>query len=153
MIQTCESVIWLRQWHAAVEVPDEDMNGSRHLADFDPPASPVLDGARAVNTSTQPSEDERRKHNVTRLASCSTVYHLFAAQARLMIHVAVFTCRTHTHIHNATPQMTCFRDAKVCTKWLQGKVMRHSWERITFICEHDRSHTQTNVRHIYKIGV
>ena len=24
---------------------------------------------------------------------------------------------------NTTPQMTCFRSAKVCTKWLQGKVM------------------------------
>ena len=24
---------------------------------------------------------------------------------------------------NTTPQMTCFRGAKVCTKWLQGKVM------------------------------
>ena len=24
---------------------------------------------------------------------------------------------------NGTPQMTCFRGAKVCTKWLQGKVM------------------------------
>ena len=24
---------------------------------------------------------------------------------------------------NSTPQMTCFRGAKVCTKWIQGKVM------------------------------
>ena len=24
---------------------------------------------------------------------------------------------------NTTPQMTCFRGGKVCTKWLQGKVM------------------------------
>ena len=24
---------------------------------------------------------------------------------------------------NTTPKMTCFRGAKVCTKWLQGKVM------------------------------
>ena len=24
---------------------------------------------------------------------------------------------------NTTPQMTCFRGAKECTKWLQGKVM------------------------------
>ena len=26
-------------------------------------------------------------------------------------------------VYNTTPQMTCFRGAKVCTKWLQGKVM------------------------------
>ena len=25
----------------------------------------------------------------------------------------------------ATPQMTCFRGAEVCTKWLQGKVMKN----------------------------
>ena len=34
------------------------------------------------------------------------------------------TIRTFkSHIVNTTPKMTCFRSAKVCTKWLQGKVM------------------------------
>ena len=40
---------------------------------------------------------------------------------------------------NTTPQMTCFRGAKVCTKWLQGKVTINSyslttswnWEQVT----------------------
>ena len=36
------------------------------------------------------------------------------------MNVAVVCC---AHFVNTTPQMTCFRDAKVCTKWLQGKVM------------------------------
>ena len=40
---------------------------------------------------------------------------------------------------NTTPQMTCFRGAKVCTKWLQRKVTINSyslttswnWEQVT----------------------
>ena len=32
---------------------------------------------------------------------------------------------------NITPQMTCFRGAKVCTKWLQGKVTINSYSLTT----------------------
>ena len=32
---------------------------------------------------------------------------------------------------NTTPQMTCFRGAKVCTKWLQGKVMMNCYSMTT----------------------
>ena len=32
---------------------------------------------------------------------------------------------------NTTPQMTCFRGAKVCTKWLQGKVMKNCYRMTT----------------------
>ena len=41
------------------------MNGSTNLADFDAPAIPVLDGAKAMDRSKQPSEDDRRQHNHT----------------------------------------------------------------------------------------
>ena len=32
---------------------------------------------------------------------------------------------------NTTPQMTCLRGAKVCTKWLQGKVMMKRYSMTT----------------------
>ena len=32
-------------------------------------------------------------------------------------------CCNRRGVVNTTPQMSCFRGAKVCTKWLQGKVM------------------------------
>ena len=46
---------------------------------------------------------------------------------------------TEIHQKNTTPQMTCFRGAKVCTKWLQEKVTIKSyslttswnWEQVT----------------------
>ena len=45
----------------------------------------------------------------------------------------------HMRIVNTTPQMTCFRGARVCTKWLQEKVAIKSyslttswnWEQVT----------------------
>ena len=44
-----------------------------------------------------------------------------AAEAVDML--AATIARKTVGIVNTTPQMTCFRGAKVCTQWLQGKVM------------------------------
>ena len=45
-----------------VEPQYEDRRVSGNLADFDALQTHVLDGAREVNKSRQPSESERRKH-------------------------------------------------------------------------------------------
>ena len=52
---------------AAVETRDEEMidSGNSHSSEHEAPKIPVLDGARGVNRSKQPSEADSRRHELS----------------------------------------------------------------------------------------
>ena len=49
------------------EVGDEEMRESRNVSECEAPQIPVLEGARKVNRSKQPTESERRRHEPSHL--------------------------------------------------------------------------------------
>ena len=49
------------------EASDEEMRESRNVSECEAPQIPVLEGAREVNRSKQPTESERRRHELSQL--------------------------------------------------------------------------------------
>ena len=49
------------------EAGDEEMRESRNVSECEAPQIPVLEGAREVNRSKQPTESERRRHELSHL--------------------------------------------------------------------------------------
>ena len=49
------------------EAGGEEMRDSRNVSECEAAQIPVLDGAREVNRSQQPTESERRRHELSRL--------------------------------------------------------------------------------------
>ena len=47
------------------EAGDEEMRESRNVSECEAPQIPVLEGAREVNRSKQPTESERRRHELS----------------------------------------------------------------------------------------
>ena len=59
-------------------------------------------------------------------------------------------------ISNVTEDGETFYDLEnvhVCNNGISSIQGKELPEQLSIHCEHDRSHTQTNVRHIYEIGV
>ena len=52
----------------ASETHDEETGDSRNVSECEAPHIPVLEGAREVNRSKQPSESERRRHELSHLS-------------------------------------------------------------------------------------
>ena len=51
----------------ASETHDEGMGDWRNMSECEAPQIPVLEGAREVNRSKQPTESERRRHELSHL--------------------------------------------------------------------------------------
>ena len=56
---------------AAVETRDEEMRDSGNLSEYDAPHILELEGARGVNRSKQPSEADRRRHELPQFPWCT----------------------------------------------------------------------------------